>query len=162
MAQSEPVAAEQGQAIPGAAMKAVNWISAHRKLTIALVTGAMVLSAWFVVNPPGRFGWCAFGWTVYNSFPRPISDLQINGDGDLLKVDKTHDLTLDRVQWLMDSDAEVIIIATGWHGSCAPRKLLLDRASNSFHFLKTGEAIRLFNQLRKAGKRVAIHLHSTC
>ena len=75
---------------------------------------------------------------------------------------KTHDLALARIQWLLSDTADVVIIATGWHGVTKPSRAIEDMVADGFVILETRDAIRLYNELRRAGKRVAIHLHSTC
>jgi hypothetical protein len=133
----------------------------NRKLA-ALIFVALLLLGWIIANPPGRFGWCRFGLTVYNCVPRPISDLQIRSDGKLRTVAKTHDLTLEAVQWLLEPKPEFLVIAIGWDGVTQPAPEIAALQQCQVKILKSGEALKLFNQLKKAGKSVAIHYHSTC
>jgi len=133
-----------------------------KRKVAALVLVVLLLVGWIVGNPPGRFGWSRFGLTVYNCLPRPISDLQIRSDGRLRTVTKTHDLTLEAVQWLLEPKPEFLIIAIGWDGVTRPAAEIAALQQCQVKILKSGEALKLFNQLKKAGKLVAIHYHSTC
>src|SRR5882724_6628927 len=132
-----------------------------RRVGILAALGCAAI-LWVVFNPPSRFGWCRFGVTTYNSVPRPITDLQIRADGAVRTVGKTHDLTMDRIEWLLAPKPDVLIIGIGWDGKTVPRPEVVEMKSYSVQILKTGEAIKLFNELKGNGKRVAIHIHSTC
>ena len=57
---------------------------------------------------------------------------------------------------------EVLIIALGWDGVTTPDDRIRQYKGCEIHILKNKEAIDLFNRLKQAGKRVAIHYHSTC
>ena len=133
-----------------------------RKLITVLVAITAFATAWLVANPPGRFGWCCYGYTTYGACPRPISDLQIRADGSVRKVTKTHQLAFEEVEWLLDSKPEVLIIALGWDGVTTPDDRIRECRGCETHLLKNEKAIDLFNRLKRAGKRVAIHYHSTC
>ena len=134
----------------------------HRKLTTVLGFFVVFASAWLLANPPGRFGWSCYAYTTYGSWPRPISDFQIRADGDSRKVSKTHQLSFAQIKWLLEGTPEVLIIALGWDGVTVPDDEIRGHTGCPVHLLKNREAIELFNRLKKAGKRVAIHYHSTC
>ena len=122
----------------------------------------VTLTFWLVGNPPGRFGWCRYAYTTYNAWPRPVSDFQVRVDGHTRKVSKTHELSFEQIEWLLESKPEVLIIALGWDGVTSPDDRIRDYKGCEIHLLKNKEAIELFNRLKKSGKRVAIHYHSTC
>jgi hypothetical protein len=134
----------------------------RKKLLILLAGSAAGLAAWLLFNPPGRFGWCRFAFTTYSGVPRLVSDLQIQPDGTVRKVDKTHDLPLESLAWLIESKPDALIISTGWEGKVRPDSRIQALKGFEVHILRTGQAVELFNRLKKGGKRVAIHLHSTC
>jgi len=69
---------------------------------------------------------------------------------------------MDRIEWLLAPKPDVLIIGIGWDGKTVPRPEVVEMKSYSVQILKTGEAIKLFNELKGNGKRVAIHIHSTC
>jgi hypothetical protein len=132
----------------------------RKALLATAAVAALLLIAWLGFNPPGRFGWCRYALTTYGGIPRPVSDLQVNAAGETRTVDKTHDLAHATIQWLLDSRPEVLIIATGWDGVLEPQAKISEL--KEVRVLKNREAIQLFNELKKAGRRVAIHYHSTC
>ena len=134
----------------------------RRTVISVLVLLIILLSGWFWVNPIGKFGYCQFGLTIYNSIPRPISDIQINANGDLRTVEKTHNLTFDKIMWLLDGKADILIIGTGWHGVVKAKFDKDEIKACDIEILTTREAVPLYNKLIKSGKRVAIHVHSTC
>ena len=117
---------------------------------------------WLAANPPGRFGWCCYAYTTYGVFPRPISDFQVRADGSTRKVGKTHQLTFEQIQWLLTPVPDVLIIALGWDGVTTPDDRIRQYQGCPIHFLRNKEATELFNRLKRDGKRVAIHYHSTC
>ena len=78
-----------------------------RRLIAALVVLALVTAGWLMANPPGRFGWCCYAYTTYNACPRPISDFQVRADGSTRKVTKTHQLSFEQIEWLLDPEPEV-------------------------------------------------------
>jgi hypothetical protein len=133
-----------------------------RKLIAVLAVVVLLATVWLVANPPGRFGWCCYAYTTYGACPRPISDFQVRADGSTRKVAKTHQLTFEQIEWLLDSQPEVLIIALGWDGVTAPDDRIRGYRGCETHLLKNKEAIDLFNRLKRTGKRVAIHYHSTC
>lgn len=133
-----------------------------KKLAVALTVLVTLAAIWLVANPPGRFGWCCFACTTYGSWPRVISDFQIRADGETRTVEKTHDLTYEKIEWLLEPQPDVLIIALGWHGVTTPDRRIRDYQGCEVHLLKNDQAIELYNRLKKSGKRLAIHYHSTC
>ena len=133
-----------------------------RRIITVLVVVAFLSGAWLIANPLGRFGWCCFGYATYNAWPRPISDFQVRADGSTRKVNKTHQLSFEQAEWLVDPTPDVLIIAVGWDGVATPDDRIREHKDCEIHILKNREAIKLFNRLKRAGKRVAIHYHSTC
>jgi hypothetical protein len=68
------------------------------------------------------------------------------------------------VQELLDSGAEVVVLAIGMHerlAVCPETIQMLDKAKVTTRILNTKEAVRLFNDLREI-KSVAALIHSTC
>jgi hypothetical protein len=119
-----------------------------------------ILAAWIACNPSGGFGFARYAFTVFNRVPRPITDFQVRADGNIRRIAKTHDLNYETVAWLFDEKPELVIVAIGWDGVVEPDERI--RASSLVRVLKNKEAVELFNQLKRSGKRVAIHYHSTC
>jgi hypothetical protein len=65
-------------------------------------------------------------------------------------------------EWLLDPKPDALIVSTGWHGTTVPRKKVVEISDCEVHILKNEEAIELYNRLKKSGKKVAVHYHSTC
>lgn len=133
-----------------------------RKFIAVLVVLTGLSAAWMVANPPGRFGWYCYAYSTYGGCPRPVSDFQVRGDGSTRTVTKTHELSFEQIAWLLDPKPEVLMIALGRAGVTTPDDRIRDHKGCEIHILKTKEAIDLFNRLKRSGKRVAIHYHSTC
>lgn len=134
----------------------------RKKLIIALGSITLLLSVWLVANPPGRFGWCGFAYSTYGACPRLVTDFQVRADGSTRKVAKTHELSFEEIEWLLNPKPDVLIIAAGWDGATTPDDRIREHKDCEIHVLKNQEAIKLFNRLKQSGKRVAIHYHSTC
>jgi len=136
------------------------------KLTVTkiLVTIIVVfLLGWFCFNPPGRFGICRFGATVYSGIPRsPVSDFQVRCDGKTRSLAKTHDLKYKNIEWLLAPMPDVLIISTGWNGVVVPSEKIRELDECEVKMLKTPDAVKLYNKLKKEGRKVAIHVHPTC
>jgi hypothetical protein len=138
-------------------------MSRQKKLSILLVLLAMASGAWLTANPPGRFGKCCYyAFTTHSAVPRAITDIQVRADGKTRQVDKTHELTFAEVEWLLDPKPEVLIVALGWDGVTTPDAKIRGYDGCEVHLLKNEEAIELYNRLKREGRRVAIHYHSTC
>jgi hypothetical protein len=71
-------------------------------------------------------------------------------------------LTFEHIEWLLTPNPEVLIIALGWDGVTVPDDRIRQHQGCQVHILRNKEAIALFNRLKRDGKRVAIHYHSTC
>jgi len=122
---------------------------------------------WVAFNPPGRFGFCRFGLTVYSGIPFPAVDVVVYANGlPGLRGTKAHFVSAEEFDRLIGPQAEswpeVVVIGTGYEGRVRVDESILARAKPAVEVLPTPQAIRRFNQLRAAGKRVAAIIHSTC
>src|SRR5678815_1254730 len=106
------------------------------KLIAVLVVSAVLSTIWLIANPPARFGWCCYACSTYSSCPRLISDFQVCGDGTTRKVTKTHQLSFEQIEWLLDSKPEVLIIALGWDGVTTPDDRIRLHKGCEIHILK--------------------------
>ena len=88
-----------------------------RTLFLTSGLGIAVIVGWLIVNPVGQFGKCFYAFTVFNSVPYPLMDLQIRADGTHRRISKTHDLKLDQLQWLLESEPDLLIVSLGWDGA---------------------------------------------
>jgi hypothetical protein len=88
--------------------------------------------------------------------------MQVRPDGAIRKIAKTHQLSLNHVQWLLDAKPEVLIVAIGWDGVTDPESRIREYRECEVHILRNRDAIELYNRLKRSGRKVAIHYHSTC
>jgi hypothetical protein len=77
-------------------------------------------------------------------------------------VPKTHELSFEQIEWLLEPKPAVLIIALGWDGVTTPDDRIREHKGCEVHVLRNRPAIELFNKLKRSGTRVAIHYHSTC
>lgn len=133
-----------------------------RRAKVITAVFAILLLFWFIVNPLGKFGFSFFGYSTFNAVPRPISDFQVSFSGEVRGISKTHDLKLSHVQWLLDENPQVLIIAKGWNGVVSISEEIKKIKNIEIHFLNSGEALKKFNELKEKGIKVSIHFHSTC
>jgi len=133
-----------------------------RLLIISGLVFAIAVVLWIAVNPGGRFGISQYGVTTYARLPLPILDVQVRPDGTIHLVGKTHEIGLQRVDWLLKSKPEVLIVALGWTGAATLTDELTATANLRVIALPTDDALALYNDLKDRDVRVAIHVHSTC
>ena len=117
-----------------------------RVLLGCLVVVAVLGAVWVAFNPPGRFGYHRFGLTVYSGIPFPAVDVVVHANGlPGIRGSKDHRVSVEEFDQLIGHRAgdypDVVIIG---------------------ELLPTPQAVRRFNELRAAGKRVAAIIHSTC
>ena len=129
---------------------------------VSLAVAGSLASLWLWVNPPGRFGPSCYGYTSYSSVPRPLMDVQVRPDGRFRSVEKTHDVGVAQLRWLIDAKPEILIVSIGWNRVVKVRPEVRALPETEVHVLPTGEALELFNRMKQAGRAVAIHVHSTC
>ncbi|HID87751.1 MAG TPA: hypothetical protein EYP55_10305 [Anaerolineae bacterium] len=139
------------------------------RMTVAFVLFLILaVGAWVGFNPPGRFGLCRFGLTVYSGIPFPVVDLVVRADGrPAIRASKAHWVSEEEVDRLIGTQPEawpeVLIIGTGYEGMVQVDPALLTRCKGPpIEILRTPEALRRYNELRAAGRRVAAIIHSTC
>jgi hypothetical protein len=128
----------------------------------------VVLGAiWVAFNPPGRFGYHRFGLTVYSGIPFPAVDVVVHANGlPGIRGSKAHWVSVEEFDRLIGSRADawpdMVVIGTGYEGRVQVEGGILTRSGPAVGVLPTPQAIRRFNELRAAGKRVAAIIHSTC
>ena len=129
-----------------------------------LVLGFLIafLVIWVWRNPPGRFGYHVFGFTVYSSIPIPYFDLKIHVDGFPSIREKSHLVTLAEVRDLLEEDVEVLVIGIGYDEMVRVEPQVLEFTEMPVKVLATPKAIEEFNTLKGQGRRVAAIIHTTC
>ena len=129
-----------------------------------VVTVAIVLiTAWVVFNPIGRFGFCRFGLLVYSAIPFPAVDLVIHANGvPSIRGSKEHFVSFSEIEGLLKDGPDVLIIGTGYDNLVQVEEGILAMSAVQILPLPTPQAVRRYNELRGEGKRVAAIIHSTC
>jgi hypothetical protein len=138
-----------------------------RKVAVAILIVFLLVAIWVWRNPIGRFGYHRFGLTVYSGIPFPGVDVVVRANGlPCIRGSKAHWVSAEEMERLIGSrvDAwpDVVIIGAGYEGRVQVEGGILTRADPAVEVLPTPQAIRRFNELRAAGKRVAAIIHSTC
>jgi hypothetical protein len=111
---------------------------------------------------PGKITHSRFGLTVYGAIPVPSLDITVGADGILWFRDKSHYVSLEEVAAHLSSDAEVVVIGTGWHGAVQVDPAVQEIEGVEVHILRTPEAFALFNEYVSQGRKVILIAHSTC
>lgn len=132
-----------------------------------LVIVFLLCVIWVVFNPPGQFGICRFGLTVYSGIPFPVVDVVVHANGlPGIRGSKAHWVSAEEFDRLIGPRAgawpDVVIIGTGYEERVQVEKGILIRARPAVEALPTPQAIKRYNELQKAGKKVAAIIHSTC
>lgn len=128
-------------------------------LGLLTVVAAM---GWIAMNPGGQFGISQFGLTTYSRLPIPVLDIQVGADRSLGFVWKTHDIGDATLKAILRAGApEVVIVGVGWRSAAHVSGVVIPSGVKLIT-LPTDEALSLYNTLKGQGRRVAIHVHSTC
>jgi hypothetical protein len=139
----------------------------RKRVLFGCLAVVVLVAAWVAFNPPGRFGYHRFGLTVYSGIPFPAVDVVVNASGlPGIRDGKAHWVSAEEVERLIGSRADawpdVVIIGTGYEERVQVEESILTWDGPTVEVLPTPQAIRRFNELRAAGKRVAAIIHSTC
>lgn len=142
-------------------------MSRKRVLVGCLAIALLLCIVWVVLNPLGRFGYHRFGLTVYSGIPFPGVDVVVYANGlPSIRGSKAHWVSAEEAERLSGTRAsawpDVVIIGTGYEGRVQVEESVLTWVGPAVQVLSTPEAVRRFNELRAAGKRVAAIIHSTC
>lgn len=92
------------------------------------------------------------------------SDFFIFWDG-IENTDKTHNPTIRDLEEMMLKEPDVIIFGTGFSELVKISDEIKNKAEKNkidLHVLPTPDALELFKELTKKGKKVAARIHTTC
>jgi VanZ family protein len=113
-----------------------------------------------------------FGLTVYRGIPIPFFDVLIFPDGTFRPVDKKHYFNSRDQAFFLKHRPDVLLIGSGVRGEGgngfhldAVSQFVFNRyteRATQVIILKTPEACRVFNRLKREGKNVLFVLHNTC
>jgi len=139
----------------------------RRPIIVLALCLMLAAGAWLWFNPPGRFGYHRFGFTVYSAIPFPGVDVVVYANGlPGIRGSKAHWLSSEEFDRVIgprvDAWPDIVIIGSGYEGRVQVEESILNRTGPAVELLPTPEAIRRYNELRAAGKRVVAIIHSTC
>ena len=80
-------------------------------------------------------------------------------------AEKTHEPSLRDFEEMMLREPDVVIIGTGFNSLVKVSKEIREKAKKDnieMHTLPTPDALKLFKELTKKGKKVAARIHTTC
>lgn len=135
--------------------RAARWVALG-----ALAVCAAVPVSWFVW--PARILYAGFGLTVYGVLPVPVFDTVIDHAGLLHLREKSHRISRDEVATWMLPGVTDVVIGAGWDEQVVVDERARGIAGVRVHVLRTPEAIRTWEELRRDGRRAVLILHSTC
>lgn len=76
-----------------------------------------------------------------------------------------HNLAVEDLYTVLENIPDILIIGQGASGVMTvpePTKDYINKKGIELHCLKTGDAVRLFNELEPSGKKIAAAFHLTC
>lgn len=163
------VAAAVAIAVTGAAVAAVAYLLVTRTckskrcsiVVLSLLVVLLLVPILSMVHP-GKVTYSRFGLTVYGAIPVPTLDITVGTDGILWFRDKSHHVSIEEVMGLLSSDAEVVVIGTGWQGAVRVDPAVQEIEGIKVHVLQTPAAFELFNEYVSQGRKVVLIAHSTC
>lgn len=94
-------------------------------------------------------------------------DVQVFWDGEIKKWwrKEGHKVFVEDLKEALEKNPQAIVVGTGAFGVCKVDKsceIFLKQREIEFFFQKTSEAVKIFNQLLKEGKKVVGLFHLTC
>jgi len=138
-------------------------------LVIVIITG---LAGSLIINRNTQINHSTYGLIVYKGIPVPFFDLLIYPNGFPRLIDKKHDFNFQDKQFMLDQKPFILLIGTGTRGLGGKGFMIEEgttflynnhiEAGTQVILLETPEACKVFNRLKKAGKRVMFIIHSTC
>ena len=99
---------------------------------------------------------------MYGAIPVPNLDTTVGTDGILWFRHKNHHVPIEEVMALLSSDAEVVVIGTGWHGAVRVDPAVQMIEGTEVHILQIPAAFELFYAYVSQGRKVILIAHSTC
>ena len=112
------------------------------------------------------------GMTIYKGMPLPFFDVMIHENGLFRFVDKKHNFNKRDINTICHYAKDILLIGSGKYGKGGngfPEKMMTQFIFNSVKMkplqiiiLKTPEACKKYNQLKKEGYNVLFIIHNTC
>ncbi len=155
---------------------AVIHFTQYKPFRIAFISLVLVmlllLSGSIIRNRDNYISHNSFGLLVYSGIPVPFFDLLIYPNGYPRLVDKKHFFNSQDKKFFLELEPSILLIGSGTSGNGGKGFNVEEGACFIFNqlnvkatqviILETPEACKLYNRLRKAGKKVLFVIHSTC
>ena len=114
----------------------------------------------------------SYGITIYKGIPLSFFDVMIHENGFFRFVDKKHNFNKRDINTICHHSKDILLIGSGKYGKGGngfPEKMMTQFIFNSVKMkplqviiLKTPEACKKYNQLKKEGYNVLFIIHNTC
>lgn len=156
------------------------WLYIHFlqfKLSRIILLGILLISVLslgvsYSVNRNSDITYNDYGITVYKGIPLPFFDIMIYENGFFRFVDKKHIFTMRDQRTIKKKCSDILIIGSGEEGKGGrgfPENEEVQFVYNSnigrmtqVIILRTPEACKVYNRLKKEGKNVTFIIHNTC
>jgi len=130
------------------------------------------LATSYAINRDKNITYCEHGITVYKGIPVVFFDLMIYPNGQMSLLDKKHNYRKQDKRYFLKQEPDILLIASG-HQNKGGKGFSISNGTkfifNTFSMkgtqliiLPTPDAVKKYNELRKAGKKVFLVLHNTC
>ena len=147
----------------------LNWLKYSILAVLAIVI--LVQSYFYIKYRSDNIVHNRYGLTVYKGIPIVFFDVMIFPDGTFRLVDKKHYFVHQDRKLFVKQKTDIIIIGSGAYGKGG--RGFADKTSQFIYnpytrrgtqviIMKTPEACRLFNRLKREQKNVLFILHNTC
>jgi VanZ family protein len=140
---------------------------------LAILVAAVALQSYFFLKyRSDNIVYNRFGLTVYKGIPIPFFDVLIFSDGTFRLVDKKHSFNRRDQAFFLRRKPDILLVGSGADSrggegfdEKSPCHFVYNRftrRATQIIILKTPEACRVFNRLKRDGKNVLFVLHNTC
>lgn len=141
----------------------------RKPIYLAVAAAIIVQAVFFFRARDEEISVCQPYYVVYRGIPMPLFDVIIFPDGGARFVDKKPGFTIRDKRYLMKTEADIILIGTGFRGqgglgfpSSTTSQFIFNgftRRATQVIRMPTPEACRHFNSLKRAGKSVVFVVH---
>ena len=153
------------------------WHLSQRKLFKKIIFGILIIciiaqSVLFLKYNKKDIIYNSYGITVYKGIPLLFFDVMIKENGFFRFVDKKHDFNTRDLKTIYHYSTDILLIGSGdkgLGGNGFPEKQMTQFVFNAVKMrplqviiLKTPDACKKYNQLKKEGYNVLFIIHNTC
>jgi VanZ family protein len=137
-----------------------------------LIIGIATQSYFFIKHRNEHIVHDEFGLIVYKGIPIPFFDVMVYPDGMFRLVDKKHSFNVRDQKFLLRRKSDILLIGNGYEGrgglgfpELTTNQFLYNKylkKGTQLIIMRTPDACRVFNRLKREGKNVLFVIHSTC